>query len=558
MFSIGIKRALGGILALAAVCGAQDTFKYPGCPDVTRNNFTKVTIVDLNKDPSLDEPIRFAIAKDQAVYFAERNGVLKVVKSDGAIVKIGKLNVNPTENKLKINGNNELGLVGLALDPNFAGNHFIYVSYQPPSPSDSTRLSRFAVPNDFLDLNSETVLMAWPAQKNYCCHTAGGMQFDAKGDLWVSVGNNTRNPSIPNPPDPNDRGYVDETNVDADDQGHAANTNDYRGKILRIHPTADGKYTVPAGNLKDYYKSMWSAADLAKVKPEIYTLGHRNPYTISVDDAQGLLSWGEVGPDNGWDTEELNIVDKPGFMGWPYFAGAEGNAHYQFRLNKDPAAPLNTSKNNTGVQKLPPAIGATIGYRQSAAITGPVYRWTARQASPKKVPGHFDGKWFVSDYDAGWIHVVTLDEAGTKALSTASLLTGLVHPLQVTIAPDGILYVLEYATGYKFNPDGSTPRGGGSDGATRISRFEYTGAPCAIATSLQDRISARSEMGKTALVNLGGEGDGSISLPFGAKYFRLYNLKGNLAWRGQASGAGGPVALPRELERGLYCVKFGY
>ena len=546
----------GCLLSLAAISEvrAQDTFKYPGCADVTRNDFTKVTVVDKLKDPSLDEPIRFAVAKDGAVYFAERNGVLKAAGADGSIRTLGKIQVNPTSDRLRISGNNEFGLVGLVLDPGFEYNHQLYVTYQPASP-DVTNISRFTLANGVLDPGSEKILLSWPVQKNYCCHTGGGMQFDAKGDLWLSVGNDTRNPGHGNV-----IGYVDETNPDADDQGHAANTNDYRGKILRIHPTPDGKYTVPPGNLKEFYGSMWNASDLALVKPEIYTMGHRNPYTLAVDDVQGLLAWGDVGPDDQWETEELDIVERPGFMGWPYFAGAEGNAHYLYRLNKDPLAPKNASKNNTGVMNLPPARGATVGYRQSAAITGPIYRYTNNQTSPKKVPGHFDGKWFATDFDAGWVHVLSLDNSGTVVTGTASLLTGLIRPLQITIGPDGILYILEYATGYKFNPDGSTTPGNGSDGVTRISRLEYKGQPCLVPNSLKDRMSARSVAAATGFVRLGFNGAHTVEMRSGSRGFQLFSLRGERVWKYRISDASvkfvARVSVPSAVEAGLYLVRF--
>src|SRR5690606_8679508 len=106
-----------------------------------------------------------------------------------------------------------------------------------------------------------------------------------------------------------------------DAQKGSANTNDLRGKILRIRPQADGTYTVPDGNL--FPKGM------EKTRPEIYVMGTRNPYRISVDSKTGYLYWGDVGPDAGQDSvgrgpkavDEINQARKPGFYGWPYFVG---------------------------------------------------------------------------------------------------------------------------------------------------------------------------------------------------------------------------------------------
>jgi hypothetical protein len=373
------------------------------------------------------------------------------------------------------------------------------------------------------------------------------------------MGNNTLNAKNHN----DSTAYVNEAviNGEGDDQAHAANTNDLRGKIIRIHPAADGGYTVPSGNLKDVYASLYSASDLAKIRPEIYTMGHRNPYTISVDDVKGLLMWGDVGPDNGWDTEEYNMVSKPGNMGWPYFAGAEGNAHYRYKLNKDPAGPLNTSKWNTGVRKLPPAIGATIGYRRSCAITGPLFRWTAAQTNPKKLPPHFDGKWFVMDWNSGSFQTVTMDSTYSKVIAQNKFYTGLVRPLESYIAPDGVLYVMEYGTGSKFQ-EGTVPVGTGADNTTAISRLEYTGPACTEAVSLKDQTFMESAAGKTRLINLGAEQGRTVGLPFGAKGFRLYDLSGKLAWQFRAASPSmeyhTEIAVPDAVGNGIYRAKYSF
>ncbi|MEO6095825.1 MAG: PQQ-dependent sugar dehydrogenase, partial [Fibrobacteria bacterium] len=407
-------------LGMAEMAAAQATLKYGTCADITQANFTKVVVVDKTKDANMDEVIRIAVAKNGDIYYAERAGNIKVAKTSGAVVKIGRIDVFPPTQKLNKPGstinnniNNEFGLVGLALDNNFETNRFIYVNYQAHNENEG-RLSRFTVNGDILDPSSEKIIVKWQIQKDYCCHTGGDIKMDAKGDLWTTVGNNTMNRSD----DKSELAYVDESIEGANDQGHSANTNDLRGKILRVHPNADGTVSFPAGNFKESFASMYTADDLAKIKPEIYAMGTRNPFTLAIDDTKGWVAWGDVGPDINKVTEEWNLITKPGFMGFPYFAGAEGNPNYKFKLNKDPLAPMNTSKDNTGVQKLPPAQGAIIGYQQAAAITGPIYRWSSAQTSPKKLPAHFDGKWLVTDWkNPIGIKVISLDDAGAKVVA---------------------------------------------------------------------------------------------------------------------------------------------
>ncbi|MEO7427194.1 MAG: PQQ-dependent sugar dehydrogenase [Fibrobacteria bacterium] len=553
---------------------AQTVFKSPGCSDVSSANFQAVTLVNNVKDPTLDEVVRFSVAKSGAVYFAERVGNIKVVKADGSIAKVGKVDVfSPfsTMNKPLTtyynNRNNEFGLVGFTLDPDFDVNHYIFVYYQART-TDVGNLSRFTVTSDVLDMASEKVIMSWPIQKNYCCHTGGDIRIDSKHDLWISVGNNTMNRADDGDP----LAYVDESiaGSDADDQGHAANSNDYRGKILRIHLADDGTYTVPAGNFKDYYASMYTPADLLKIKPEIFAMGMRNPYTLAIDEPTGRVMWGEVGPDNGWDTEELNILDKPAFTGWPYFAGETGNAHYIYKMNKDPANPMNTSPNNTGVQKLPPAKGATIAYEQSCAITGSMYRWSAAQTSPKKLPGHFEGKWFITDWKGDeTIKVVTLDNTGIKVAAKEDFLpvtfTKFQHPLQISVGPDGILYALDFSSGsgYHFGTNGVTTPVNGSDPQTKIMRIEYTGAPCAIAVSVHDRMVRETQAAKASLINLGFSGSRIVSMPFQARGVRLYDLQGKLAWEYSAaapaaSAAAVKLGVPASVGNGIYRAKYIY
>ena len=542
-------------LGIAGMTSAQTfdvpigSFKFPDCADADSSKFKPVILVDKLKVPDLVEPVKFAVAKDGRVFFGERNGGVRVVETTGVVVKLGSVPVWPLASALKFGGNNELGLSGLTLDPNFETNGWIYITYQPTSP-DVSKIVRLKVSGT--TLGPEQILMEFPLQKNYCCHTGGDLKFDNKGDLWISVGNNTRNPADAG----NRNGYVDTTNKDSDDQGHAANTNDYRGKILRIHPLpaagSDGKlYTIPAGNLKEAYATLWTDAEKAKVLPEIYTMGHRSNYTITVDTLKGWLTWGDIGPDEGRLTEELNLTAKPGFFGWPYFAGAKRTTAgdtYSFTMDKDENAPMNTSPNNTGVKKLPPAIPATFGYFKSAAITGSIYHYSSNQTSAKKLPPHFDGKWFIGDLNWGAIQAATLDANGNITARTG-FLKKLVNPLQITIGPDGMLYILEYGDEYfKTKP------------TTAIKRWEYTGPACIPGASLADRSASRA-MKSGTLLNFGFNAELFVTLPEAVRGFRLYDLQGKLAWEtpaGSPNLSGRRVTLPSSLGNGVYRVKFEY
>src|SRR5690606_21805468 len=104
-------------------------------------------------------------------------------------------------------------------------------------------------------------------------------------------------------------GAVNETKVNYNSLRTAGNTNHLSGKVLRIRPlpVPDGQtpapgpgstYAVPAGNFAEHYQSAmgWTAADLEKVRPEIYAMGFRNPFSLNIDYNTGLILEGELGP----------------------------------------------------------------------------------------------------------------------------------------------------------------------------------------------------------------------------------------------------------------------
>ena len=88
-------------------------------------------------------------------------------------------------------------------------------------------VSRWELRDDQLVAGSERVLIEYPTQRETCCHTGGGMAWDASGNLYIAVGNNSGNVLT---------GQTDERpgRTSWDDQRSSGNTNDLRGKLLRI------------------------------------------------------------------------------------------------------------------------------------------------------------------------------------------------------------------------------------------------------------------------------------------------------------------------------------
>ena len=269
-------------------------------------------------------------------------------------------------------------------------NHWIYLYWSPSGGSD-TRLARFTLVGNQLDMASQKILLNVHTERSSTNHEAGSLAFGPDGSLYLSTGDNT------NPFESSGFNPIDEQPGRAifDAQRSAGNMNDLRGKILRIKPEPDGTYTIPAGNL--------FPADGSAGRPEIYVMGNRNPFRISVDSETGWLYWGEVGPDANNDSgnrgprgyDEINQARQAGNFGWPYII-ADNKPYRDFDFTPpgtpgalfNPAAPVNNSPNNTGPMNLPPAQGALIWYPYATssqfpelgtggrtAMAGPVYHF---------------------------------------------------------------------------------------------------------------------------------------------------------------------------------------
>src|SRR5690606_33255530 len=242
----------------------------------------------------------FQLLDDGTAYIIERKGGLK--KYDPVAGTVELIATIP------VFTGNEQGLIGIALDPAFTTNHWIYLQFAPPDKA-VFRLARYDLVNDKLVQESEKILLEIPVDRENTNHTGGGMCWDDKGNLYLTVGNNTGNGLLAQTDERPGREAFD-------DQRAASNTNDLRGKILRIHPELDGTYTIPKGNL--------FPPGTPNTRPEIYTMGHRNVWRVFYERQTGWIYWGEIGPDQDRDTEtgpqgydEQNLAKGPGFFGWP-------------------------------------------------------------------------------------------------------------------------------------------------------------------------------------------------------------------------------------------------
>ncbi len=412
----------------------------------------------------MPKPLALAPAPDGRVFFIELHGKVKIWHpGDGRVTEAAEF---------KVYDKQESGLLGIALDPEFEKNRWIYLKYSHPEHSEEW-ISRFTMEGDVLDKASETLIMKFRTdrKKDSCCHEAGSIAFGPDGCLFISAGDNTN-------PFGDSKGYapIDERagRDPFDAQKSSGNTMDVRGGVIRIRPKAGGGYEIPAGNL-------FPEGGGIKGLPEIYVMGCRNPWRISVDQETGYLYWGDVGPDAGSNLEgrgprghdEVNQARKAGFFGWPYFIAdnqpyhdwdyATGATGPKFEVER----PINRSPNNTGSEILPPAQPAWIHYPSArseafpelrtggrTACAGPVYHFDENNPSPTKLPRYYDNCLFIYEWSRHWIMAVHLDEDSNIVKIEPFLEEhSLKRPVDMKLGRDGELYVLEYGDTWGFNDD---------------------------------------------------------------------------------------------------------
>lgn len=415
------------------------------------------------------EPTEMAILPNLDILVTQRRGEVMLYKNETKQIKqVGFLNVYWKASVPRVNA--EEGVMGIARDPDFSRNNWIYIFYSPID-SSVNRLSRFTFKNDTLDLTTEQVILDVRSQRQICCHTGGSIAFGPDGLLYLSTGDN----STPfNEPDARyiNSGFSPMNEIPGkeqyDAQRSSANTNDLRGKILRIKVNDDGSYDIPEGNL--------FPEGTDKTRPEIYVMGNRNPYRISVDQKNATLYWGEVGPDANNDSlatrgprgyDEVNQAREAGNFGWPLFVGNNyAYRDYNYETGEsgdlfDPEDPRNDSRNNTGLRELPPARPALIWYPYAAspdfpqvgtggrnAMAGPVYYG---DLFPKetRLPEYYDGKLFIYDWIRGWIKAVSLFPNGDfRKMEPFFPAIDLNSLIDMEVGPDGRLYLLEYGSGW--------------------------------------------------------------------------------------------------------------
>ena len=493
------------------------------CGGTTWSNFERIPL-----DQNTSAPYAIDVADDGKVFYTELvRGQLRMYDPAAQAVT--------TVLTLPVYSGGEDGLLGVALDPDFTtnGHLFLYRSAESPDNSNPdnfwSTVSRFTFENGSVDPASEKVIIRIPARRlpDEPGHTGGALDIDDQGNLFIGVGDDVNPHSEPS------GGYAplsERAGTFHDARATSANTNDLRGKILRINPVdepgAPGvgtSYTIPEGNL--FPETADAGRD--KTLPEIYAMGFRNPFRFSIDNETGWLSMADYSPDNGSDAPatrgpagiaEWNLIKSAGNYGWPLCMG--GN-HQGQNPNGEPfrdvdygsttpinppvvgdyfdcANPVNDSVRNTGLTNLPPARAADMyyGYNRSsvgsipaggglAPMGGPIYRYDEALESDTKFPKVYDGKPFFYEWARNKMYNIQLKkpggaEPGTAVEKVNPFLPNIpfLAPIDSKFGPDGSMYVLDWGGGYgRDNP---------SSGLYRIDYISGSRSPVARVTAEPD------------------------------------------------------------------------
>ncbi|MDB5047027.1 MAG: hypothetical protein JWO30_98 [Fibrobacteres bacterium] len=533
----GLKSLLLAGCVLAAGAGRA---AGQACNDFATTDFKKTVLTT----KGLESPMKMAVAKDGRIFFTERTGSVLVLKPGAADpVEILPITVND-------NRNNEDGVLGIALDPKFESNSFVYVYHTLKTPM-GYRLSRYTLVGDAL--TAEKVVLSIPhpfsAYGALIIHAAGAIAFDPSGNLLIAAGDlkiTAGGFAVP----------VNENTDNFDAQATSANSNSLLGKILRITPKDDGTYSIPAGNL--------FPAGTANTKPEIYAMGVRNPFTLTIDPKTGWAYSGEVGPD-GSDgpipsQDEVNQIKQASNLGWPYLSG-DNQAYSDMSGKKyDPANLVNNSKNNTGIKNLPAGTKSLFWFSNSTSWpiagikpqtgnrcikVGGFYRFDPMGTNPKRLPPAMDNGFFMANHeeDNATFRFFKLADDGSLT-SVKTVLTGLARPMDFKVGADGALYVIEW---------GGDNAHWLNDLKGKISRIDYTGA-CST-TGIKSNASGKSSSANKLLTVFPGE---RIEFPGFATKVDLYSMNGEKVASLQ-KGESLPVdnnLLTGKLRSGLVLAKF--
>ena len=400
--------ASGSIIKVFFILGVAVSLSFASyaSAQITEPGFASEVVAE-----NLSLATGLAFTPDGRIFIAEKGGTIKVVK-DGVLLS------DPLVTLTDVNTFGDRGLIGLAVDPNFATNGYIYVSYTfENSPGfniagpKTGRIVRLTVVGDTASESSKLVLVGSvggsatsPSCENFAVtddciasdsnsHSVGGLRFGTDGKLYASLGDGA------------DFSTVDPRAL------RAQNVNALAGKMLRIN--TDG--TAPADN--PFYDGNPNSN-----KSKVYALGLRNSFRLGFHPTTNLLYSGDV----GWGSwEEVNLIEAGKNYGWPC---REGN------------------------------VATSYGCTPSSAYTNPLYTYAHNSAGAGSIiagafpansayPAQYGNSLFIGDYAQMWVKRLVLNASGTAMVSVEDFVPDTVWPVEIITGPDGNIYYLDIVFG---------------------------------------------------------------------------------------------------------------
>ena len=313
-----------------------------------------------------------AFAPDGRLFVCLQGGQVRVINKDGVLL------ANPFVT-LSVDSNGERGLLGVAFDPNFASNHYVYLYHTVPGSPAHNRISQFTANGNVAVANSEFVLVDLDNLSAATNHNGGAIHFGPDGKLYAGVGENANG-------------------------ANAQSLSNRLGKILRINSNG----TIPLDNPRSF---PGIAGTTSGANRAIWAVGLRNPFTFAFQPGTSRLFINDVGQST-W--EEINDGVAGSNYGWPIAEGPASPPNPNFR---DPIFYYGHGSSST----------------TGCAIVGGAFY----NPSVLQFPSRFVGKYFFADLCSGWIRV--LDPSNNTASDFASEISA---PVDLHVGPDGALYYL--------------------------------------------------------------------------------------------------------------------
>lgn len=384
----GLIVFLGIILGMPFAVQSQSGINLP-------SGFSSFFITD-----AFANPTGMAIAPDGRVFITQQNGVVRVV-SGGTLLTTPFITFN-------VDSRGERGLLGIAFDPSFSTNNYIYFYYTVNSSPVHNRVVRVTANGDVAQAGSQFLIYQLDNLiENQWYHNGGAISFSPTDgrNLYIATGENYQ-PSM------------------------AQSLTSTLGKILRITVNTNGTVTIPADN--PFNDGAGGNNDA------IWARGLRNPFVIAFQPGTGRMFINDVGE---WIWEEINDGIAGSNYGWPTTEGPTTNPSFRAPLCAYPH-PASSGLTGSAPCALTPQTTSVLG----CAITAGVFY----NPTTQMFPSDFVGNYLFVDFCNNWIK--RYDISTNRVLDFASNIPAYV--LDMELASDGSVYYLSYGDSPNQIPNG--------------------------------------------------------------------------------------------------------